>query len=164
MAKVASVSRSEMRAVASKGMTLARLLVPLDFSAGSLAGLDYAVDLGKQFGAELVLLFVVEPLYYAGDLGLLLEEQQRFGREEMARLEARLKKQGVAFRTLVQTGTPYQVIVDVARRLRVDLVVMASHGRTGLSHMLLGSVAEKVVRTAACPVLTIRPRARTARR
>lgn len=140
-------------------MTIKRILVPVDFSKASLAGLDYAVQLAKRFKATLAVLFVVEPLYYAGDLGLFLEEQQRFGREELSRLSSRLKKRHLKCRTVVQTGVPYQMIAAEAERWNADVIVLATHGRSGLSHLVMGSVAEKVVRTARCPVLTLRPRA-----
>jgi len=139
-------------------VTIKRILVPVDFSKASLAGLDYAVELAKQFKARLAVLFVVEPLYYAGDLGLFLEEQRRFGAEELSRLATRLKKRHLQCRTVVQTGVPHQVIADEADRWKADVIVLATHGRSGLSHLVMGSVAAKVVRTARCPVLTIRPR------
>ncbi len=138
-------------------MQIKRILVPLDLSPASLAGLDYAVDLAGPYAAEIVLLFVVEPLYYAPDFGLMVEEQRRFANEEFARLQPRLVQRGAKFRILIQQGTPYQVITEEAARLAIDLIVMATHGRTGLPHLLLGSVAERVVRTAQCPVLTVRP-------
>ncbi len=134
-----------------------RILVPVDFSDASLAGLAYALELAKALKAEVVVLFVVEPLYSAGDLGLLLEEGQRRGQEELSRLASRLQGRGVACRTMLQIGTPYQVIANAAARGRADLIVMATHGRSGLSHLVMGSVAERVVRTAHCPVLTVRP-------
>ena len=138
-------------------MTIKRILVPVDFSKASLAGLDYAVQLGKRFNAALGVLFVIEPLYNAGDLGLFLEEQQRFGREQLSRLAARLKRRGLKCRTFVETGVPYQVIGDEAKRWPADLVVLATHGRSGFSRVVMGSVAAKVVRTANCPVLTVQP-------
>jgi len=139
-------------------VTIKRILVPVDFSKASLAGLDYAVQLAKQFKATLAVLFVVQPLYYAGDLGLFLEEQQRFGREELSRLASRLKKRHLKCRTMLQTGVPYQVIAAEAERWNADVIVLATHGRSGLSHLVMGSVAAKVVRTARCPVLTLHPR------
>ncbi len=144
-------------AIANPAGMIKRILVPVDFSPASLAGLQYAIELGKPFDAVVTILFVVEPLYSAGDMGLLLEEGQRRGREELDRLEQRLKKRGVECRAMVQIGTPYQVIADAAVRQKADLIVMATHGRTGLSHLVMGSVAERVVRTARCPVLTVRP-------
>jgi universal stress protein A len=146
-------------------MTIKRILVPIDFSEASLQALDYAIDFGKPLAPEFVVLFVVEPLYYAtpadlygpaANLSMLLEEQRRIGREQLGRLAADLQKRRLRARTLLQMGVPYQVIVDTAKKMKADLIVMATHGRTGLSHMLMGSVAEKVVRSAACPVLTVR--------
>jgi len=150
MTTAASESKSER-------LPMDRILVPVDFSTASQAGLDYAIELAKRFDAELILLFVVEPLYYAGDLGLLIEEQRRLAHEEMTTRAQRLSKLGIRYNTQVRTGTPYQIIAEEAERQKANLIVMATHGRTGLSHMLLGSVTEKVVRTATCPVLTVRP-------
>ncbi len=138
-------------------MEIKLILVPLDLSEASLVGLEYAAGLAELFHAELLLLFVVEPLYYAGDLGLLLEEQRRFGHEELGRIGERLTRRGVPHRSMILNGTPYAVIADEADRQHADLIVMATHGRTGLSHLFLGSVAEKVVRLARVPVLTVRP-------
>jgi nucleotide-binding universal stress UspA family protein len=70
----------------------------------------------------------------------------------------------VACRMLMGRGTAYQVIANEAQRIRADLIVMATHGRTGLSHLVMGSVAARVVRTAVCPVLTLHPHVGTARR
>jgi len=156
-------------------MAIKRILVPTDFSEGSLQAIEYAIDLAQPTVAELIVLFVVEPVYYAtpadlygasANLAMLLEEQQRIGRAQLARLGKRLAQRRARFRTMIETGTPYQLITDTAAKLKADLIVMATHGRTGLSHVLLGSVTEKVVRTAACPVLTLRgrPAARKTRR
>ena len=142
-----------------------RILVPVDFSDTSLQALEYAIEFGKPLKAEIVVVFVVEPVYFtaptelyapAANVGMLLDEQRRIGREQLTRLAAGLQKRRINARTVLQTGTAYQVITDTAKRLKVDLIVMATHGRTGLSHVLLGSVAERVVRTAQCPVLTVR--------
>lgn len=145
-------------------MLIERILVPVDFSEVSLQALDYACELGAPFGAALVVLYVVEPIYYAtpadlygpsANLGMLLEEQQRSAREQLAALEKSLQNRGVKVLTTLETGTPYQKIVEEADRRNADLIVMATHGRTGLSHLLLGSVAERVVRSARCAVLTV---------
>lgn len=153
-------------------MTIKRILVPVDFSATSMQALDYAIEFAKPFAAELVVLSAIEPFYSAmpADLygpaansAMLLDSQRQAAREEMSRLEATLGRRRVNFRTIVQIGVPYQVIVDEAKRRKADLIVMSTHGRTGFSHALLGSVAEKVVRTAECPVLTIRGAKRRAK-
>jgi universal stress protein A len=146
-------------------MPIRRILVPTDFSPGAAQALDYAVDLARSFGAELVLLFVVEPVYYASpadlygasaNLSMLLDEQRRVGREQLDRFLAETRKRRVRCRGVVETGAPYETITGAAEKVAADLIVMATHGRTGLSHLLLGSVTEKVVRSSACPVLTLR--------
>jgi len=142
-----------------------RILVPVDFSPASLKALDYAADFAQPLGADLSVLFVIEPIYYAvpdlagaaaGTAVGLLEEQRASGKRQLERLQARYAKRRIKLRTLMQTGTPYQTIVDAAKSLKANLIVMSTHGRTGVSHLLLGSVAERVVRSATCPVLTIR--------
>jgi universal stress protein A len=154
-------------------MAIQRVLVPVDFSAPSLQAVDYAVDFARPLDAEIVVLFVVEPIYSvtAGDLyapsselTALMQEQRRQGREQLAELDARLKKRYPKVRTVLEDGLAYQAIVAAAHKLKADIVVMATHGRTGLSHLFMGSVAEKVVRTAGCPVLTVRAAARRQRR
>jgi len=145
-------------------MTIKSILVPVDLSEASVQALDYAIDFAKPFKSEIVILFVIEPLYYAGDLGLLLEEQQRIARAELTQLERRVAKHRLACRTIVLRGTPYSEIVAGAKKYKADLILMGTHGRTGLSHLLLGSVADRVVRTAHCPVLTIRPKPKARRK
>jgi nucleotide-binding universal stress UspA family protein len=146
-------------------MRIRKILVPVDFSVGGQEALDYAVDLFAKDGAEMVVLHVVEPVYYAtpadlygasANLSVLLEEQQRVAGEQLEKIAQRFAKRRLRVRTVLRTGAPYQMILETAEKLKVDLVVMATHGRTGLSHLLMGSVAEKVVRVARCPVLTVR--------
>jgi nucleotide-binding universal stress UspA family protein len=144
-------------------VTIKRILVPVDFSTNSLQAVDYAIDFAKPWKAELQLVFVVEPIYYtmsefaAPAVGELVEEQRRSGRAELIRLESHCARRKVKVRAVLQVGRPYQAIVDTAKQLKSDLIIMATHGRTGMSHLLLGSVAERVVRFAGCPVLTVHP-------
>ena len=151
-------------------MVIKRILVPIDFSAGALKALDYAGTLATQCDAELLLLHVVAPIYVADpdlaspDVTLLLDEQRRIAATHLARIGAKLGRQGQRCRTLVTYGAPAPVVVSTARTLRADVIVMGTHGRSGLAHLLIGSVAEKVVRTAHCPVLTVRGGARTVKR
>jgi nucleotide-binding universal stress UspA family protein len=150
-------------------MRIKRILVPVDFSANSLYALDYAVDFAKRSTAELLVVSVIEPLYYALSelavpaVGELLEEQRRQSRAQLTRLEASYARRKVKLRALLQVGTPYQAIVDAAKQFKADLIIMATRGRTGVSHLLLGSVAERVVRIAGCPVLTLPPAKKTHR-
>lgn len=143
-------------------MRIKRILVPVDFSADSLEALAYARQLAARCGADLLLLHVAEPVYLAepnvaaADLTTLLDAQQRTADAQLSRISADLRKEGRRVRTLVECGVPAQVIVETADNTGTDLIILATHGRTGLSHMLIGSVAERVVRMARCPVLTVR--------
>jgi len=148
-------------------MKIKRILVPTDFSPAAMDAFSYAIDFARPFGAALVVLFVVEPVFYAAladldgtsaNLQMLLQQEEKSGRQRLSRLARRLEKRRVSFEAEVRTGQPHAVIVEEATRRRVDLIIMGTHGRTGLSHLFMGSVAEKVVRTAPCPVLTVRGR------
>lgn len=147
-------------------MKIKRILVPVDFSTHSLGALDYAAELAKPFKAELMVLHVVEPIYYtvpdftggaAASMVTVIEQQRQTARSELIRLEQRYAKRRIKLRTLLQTGVAaYESIAASAKKLKADMIVMATHGRTGLTHLLMGSVAEHVVRAAPCPVLTLR--------
>jgi nucleotide-binding universal stress UspA family protein len=146
-------------------MTIKRVLVPVDFSGDSLSALGYARSLVKPFNAEVVLMHVIEPIYYAApadmymtspNLASIIDEQQRGAAQQLKRIAADLEKKGLRVRTILKSGSPAQVIIDTAQRSGIDLIVMATHGHTGLAHLFMGSVAEKVVRTAGCAVLTVR--------
>jgi nucleotide-binding universal stress UspA family protein len=145
-------------------MMIKRILVPMDFSSHAERALEYAVEMAKPFKAEVAVVHVFEPIYYAAPdlagagpaLGAIIDEQQKSARAQLQRLEARYAKRRVALRGFLQTGPPAPAIGDTAKRFKADLIVMGTHGRTGLAHVLLGSVAEQVVRTAPCPVLTLR--------
>jgi nucleotide-binding universal stress UspA family protein len=145
-------------------MDIRRILAPTDFSDFSKQVVKSALELAQAFDAKLLLLHVVElPSYpieglVPSSLGAnLLDDLERQASSELAGVlpEAQGGEVDVGRRVII--GTPYRKIVEVAEDEKSDLIVMATHGRTGLSHLVLGSVAERVVRTATCPVLTIRP-------
>ena len=146
-------------------MLLKRIVVPTDLSASSLQALEFAAELARPAGAELVLLFAIEPIFHVPDyagapsaaVADLIEEEQRRARAELARLEQRYTQLGLTVRTLLLSGKPCEVIVDTAKQVNADLIVMATHGRSGVARLLMGSVTEGVVRTATCAVLTLRP-------
>ena len=139
------------------------VLVPIDFSEPSEKALDYAVSLAKQFGAKLTLLSVIEPFptpdfaYYP-----LVMENDKMVAETKKRLEQVPVKAGVKKelieKTLVRNGVPFKEITAAARSLKVDLIVISTHGYSGLAHVFMGSTAERVVRHAECPVLVVRGR------
>jgi nucleotide-binding universal stress UspA family protein len=139
-------------------MTLKEILVPIDFSKTALQALNYAVPLAKQFGAKITLVHVVElPRLTPGI------EYIGIDASESSLLEKRLKEiarralpPGVNSDIVVQLGSGYDTIVSVAKARGVDLIVITTHGYTGLKHVLMGSTAEQVVRHAPCPVLVVR--------
>jgi universal stress protein A len=136
-------------------MDIKRILVPIDFSEDSLHALGSARDLARRFDSELLLLHVIAPIDLI-TVSEVFEEQRRAGDAALTRIGADLRAAGQRFRVMVEAGVPARVIVDAAKRNGADLIVLGTHGRTGLAHMLIGSVAEKVVRTASCPVLAVR--------
>jgi nucleotide-binding universal stress UspA family protein len=143
-------------------MEFHHILVPTDFSEYSKQAVQYARELAQKFGASLDLLHVVElPPYPIEGLppselgGNLLDDLEQQATSDLAQVLPKEAEVTVVRRVVV--GIPYRRIVEVAADEKVDLIVMATHGRTGFSHLFMGSVAERVVRTAPCPVLTIHP-------
>ena len=148
--------------------TLAQLinsiLVPIDFSVHSKNALKYAVPLAKQFDASLHLVYVVEPTIYPADLGFgqvvlpgVEEELRQKGADELKELIREEIGARVRATYAVKTGTPSQEILTEAEERNVNMIVLATHGHSGLEHVLFGSTAERIVRKARCPVLSIRP-------
>ncbi len=142
-------------------VTLKRILVPVDFSEPSMKAVPYALAFAKQFKAELVLVHIVEQVIYPGDWMIPPFPTGDFASESREQLMTKLRST-CAEKTgkvtpIVRFGRAWQEIIEVAREQKCDMVIMATHGYTGLRHVLLGSVAEKIVRHAACPVLTVRP-------
>jgi universal stress protein A len=138
-------------------MNIHHILAPTDFSASAIQAVTAAFELAQTFGAKLSLLHVIEVPAYAIEVALPLEALERDARRELALLLPEAEAAHMDVTRLVDVGVPYQKIVETATAEQVDLIVMATHGRTGLSHLVLGSVAERMVRLAPCPVLTIRP-------
>jgi nucleotide-binding universal stress UspA family protein len=137
------------------------ILVPVDFSDCSRRAAEYAISLAKDVGATVTLEHVYSLPFTAYPEGFARppETLTRLGeqaRESLERWKDGLKEPGVIKRTICEVGAPAQTIVDRAATDHFDLVVMGTHGRTGLTHLLVGSVAERVVRLAPCPVLTVR--------
>jgi nucleotide-binding universal stress UspA family protein len=132
-----------------------RILVPTDFSSQADAALAHARALAAQFGATLHLLHISENVFLRAVVGdpRALEDAAHRALED--RLTPGDRARGTV--TALETADePAKAIVQYAREAGIDLIVMGTHGRTGLPHMLVGSVAEQVVRTAPCPVLTLR--------
>jgi universal stress protein A len=152
-----------------KMLSFQRIICPTDFSEASYVALATAVEMATQFGAELCLLHVVEFPHgpYGTELGFTIDTPQQ--EREMLNTTAHelyraLKErvpETVKARPLVKIGVPTEEIVHAARQEAADLIVMSTHGLTGWRHLVLGSVAEKVVQTAPCAVLTVHAPANT---
>ena len=150
---------------------LERILVPTDFSDHAEQAIRHAAAIARWSGAELIVLHVVEKFM---DYSLLYSDIFPFQtptQDAYRVIEDRIKvristaleefaAEGLRSRALVTTGSPHVEIIRISEREAVDLVVIATHGRSGLTHAILGSTAEKVVRRAPCPVLVIRKNGR----
>ena len=133
---------------------LKKILAPTDFSDLSARGVRYACQLAKDVGAEVIIFNVV-----------ILDESNVINKREMEEHKQRLDEfvaknvadvgVNLGIRKVVDAGQPYGAIVNCAENERIDLIVMSSHGRSGLSRMLIGSVTDKVLRHASCPVLVV---------
>jgi nucleotide-binding universal stress UspA family protein len=142
------------------------ILVPMDFSAESEKALAYAVPFAALFGAKLTLLHVVEPVGvpdFAKSFPLAMENDKLMA-ECKRHLERVVKdielESNLLEKVLVRYGRAFDEIAGAARMLKADLIIISTHGYTGLRHVLLGSTTERVVRHAPCPVLVVRPRER----
>lgn len=137
------------------------ILVPIDFSEFSKQALGYAIDLATKLQARLTLLHVIQPLPSGVDIGVILpagymEELEAGLHQSLQSYYERVTQAGLQGEILVEHGIPFKIITDVAATHHVDMIVMGTQGRTGLQHLLIGSVAEKVVRLAPCAVLVVR--------
>jgi universal stress protein A len=139
---------------------LTRILVPVDFSECSKKALRYAISFGRRFKAELMLLHVVEPYtpypeMTTWDAASLEASSRECGEEELQILRQSIQTE-IPCSTILKMGTAYREIVEVAKEKGVDLIIISTHGYTGLSRALVGSTTEHVVRRAGCPVLVVR--------
>jgi universal stress protein A len=139
-------------------MNLQRILFPTDFSLQSQPALELATALAREAGAKLLIVHVQEP-----PIELVAEGAYGFSElhPDKQAIEAQLKQivpadAAVPYEHHVLFGSPAAEIVQLAKHENVDLIVMSTHGRTGLMHLLMGSVAEAVLRRAPCPVITLR--------
>lgn len=144
---------------------LQKILLPTDFSDYSQNAAAYATEFANKFGAELHLLHVLQDLVaMVPEPGLAFPPPGDYMLELQQSAETALTKlpdpplaEGAEVVRAVRQGPPFVEIVRYAKENDIDLIIMGTHGRSGLSHVLLGSVAEKVVRKSPCPVLTVRP-------
>jgi nucleotide-binding universal stress UspA family protein len=139
------------------------ILVPIDFSEHSKNALKYAIPFAQKFKASIDLIYVVEPTIYPADFSFgqigfpnVEEELRTRGSDELDNLITREIAGKVPSRKIVRTGKPFYEINQYALEEKMNLIIIATHGHTGMEHILFGSTAEKVVRKAPCPVLVVR--------
>jgi len=138
-----------------------KILVPTDFSDYSDQAMQYATMLARTFKARILLIHVIESLIYTVTDTFIVTDHfvalKTIAEPLLENARKKIQKKGLRVETNLLTGVPYREILNKARRIGADVIVMGTHGRTGVEHLLLGSVAEKVVRLATCPVVTVRP-------
>jgi nucleotide-binding universal stress UspA family protein len=141
-----------------------KILCPVDFSKFTEEVIAYAADIAKQYGAELHVLHVIPNLTYFTPYESFLTPENLVAVEKNIQDEVErdfgkiLKHIDMEIKRVVKTGVAFVEIIDYAKSEGIDLIVMGTHGRSGIEHILIGNVAEKVVRKSPCPVLTIRPK------
>jgi universal stress protein A len=143
------------------------ILCPTDFSEASLCGLKMASEMAEKFGSEVVVLFVNKPIQslpapqmeareIVFDTAAYEKGVSEDALNRLADLSSSIFAEGIEPRLEIRMGQPSEEIIKVAADEKVDAIFMATHGRTGLKHVIFGSVAERVVSRAGCPVLTVR--------
>lgn len=137
---------------------LKEILVPVDFTECTEKALFYALPFARQFGATVTLLHVIEqPFVPAAEFGMVVQvDTSAEAMRELEKLRARVAKQ-VRCRSMIRQGGAEYEIVNAAKELDCDLIILGTHGRTGMNRLLLGSTVEKVVRKAGCPLFVVRP-------
>ncbi len=159
---VLAVKQDEHQFVNPKDETIAlrKVLCPIDLTGFSRQVLPYAAEISRQFGATLLLVHVVDQWMDYTDF--ITDSQLEIQRHRLEHAQAELKKmaedlQPLSVETRVVTGVPHRETTTIAKEENVDLIVLTTHGRSGFVHAVLGSVTEKVLRSASCPVLTVPP-------
>ena len=137
-----------------------KVLVPIDFSDYSKSALIYAADFAKKFNAGIILIYVVEPVIYPPDFSMgqiaipsINTEWDIKAKEELDKLAETEIPDAITVNTVIKTGKPFIEIIETASEEDVDIIIIASHGHSGMEHILFGSTAEKVVRKAPWPAL-----------
>jgi len=144
-------------------MEIKKILFPTDFLEGSSDALPYAIDLAKRYGAKLYILHVIQDVtqatgWYVPHVSVeeLYKDMEESARKELDRIFAEELRGFKNYENLIIRGTPANEILHFCEENNIDLIVMGTHGRKGLDRLIFGSTAEKVVKSARCPVLTVR--------
>ncbi len=140
-----------------------KILAPTDFSEGFRHAFDYSLELASMMKSELHIVHSIEPSVVPADLGFsqismvdLEKELEKNARIELEKLENEISDKNVKYETAILIGRASDQIVGYAKEYCMDLICIATHGRSGFQHMLFGSTTEKVLRRASCPVLSVR--------
>ena len=143
-------------------VSLKNILVPIDFSDESSRALEYALSFAREFESKITLLHVVEPIPCPADFGYGLVNRYKPNAEVFKKAKRQIgawrRKVGLKWqgKAIVSSGTPFREIINAAKELSMDLIILSTHADVGMSHVVLGSTAEGVVRHAPCPVLLVR--------
>lgn len=160
--EISTAARSRKRPANARKLKISRILVPVDFSEASIKGLEYALWLAELMKAKINLIHVIEPVYVASTypstayVPQYSEAEEKANQKRLGELAKKSIPSNLYEKSIIRMGVPYHAITEAAQSLKADLIVITTHGRTGLSHVLMGSTAERVVRHAPCPVLTVR--------
>ena len=138
-----------------------KVMAPVDFSKESLLAVKFAASLVQQYRAKLYVMHVLQPLHprlrgYMEDFLEIQEKMVLEAEKDVKKIVPAKIRESIRVETVVEVGNPHHAIVEKAKELEIDVLVIATHGRTGFSHVLIGSVAEKVIRHAPCPVFVVR--------
>jgi len=144
-------------------MEIKTILYPTDFSHGARAAMDHVISLAQDYNAKLILLHVIQDISVAEwfipsslSVAELLEDLEKNAWKEIDALGDEIAAKVKTVEKIVVRGMPFVEIIRTAKETKADMIVIGTHGRTGMDHVLFGSTAEKVVRKAPCPVLTVR--------
>ena len=148
---------------------ITKILYPTDFSEASLEALKYATSLARSTQSKLVLMHVVNEKIFSEGLSLArVAAPEALGQElaaeaarELRRIIPADERQGLDTEMVILHGSPYQEVIRYAKEHKVDMIVIGTNGRSGVEHLMFGSTAEKVVRGASCPVLSVKPAAKS---
>ena len=138
-------------------LPIRKIVVPVDFSKAGHVAISYAASFANRFKASLILTHVIQRIYYADEFSYLqinTREMSQRVTKDLRTLKMRLPA-SLKVEIEVRKGAPFREIIAVAKEAHADLIIMATHGYTGLKHTFLGSTAERVVRHASCPVLVV---------
>ena len=137
-----------------------KILYLTDFSEASEYASQYAISIAGKYGCRVYVAHVVEPFTYADDFGIdygaQLREMEATARRLLDNTAASMKRTSADVESVLLSGNPSAEIVKFAKEETIDLIVMATHGRSGVEHLFMGSVAEKILRKSPCPVMTVK--------